>query len=304
MKSSDINIFEGSFLSEDFNEVINRWRIEGFDIVVGNPPYQEMDGGSKASAKPLYNVFIEKSLKFTDKLIFITPSRWFGGGKGLDNFRKMMLNRTDIKLIKDFKNSKKIFESVNIGGGVSYFLIDKKHNGLCEFINDRNESKLYSLNKYDRIIRDFSYHDLIDKIISRNYIFIDSIIQARGYYNISTNDKNLKDYKDNNSIKCFVSSQKGNIKWINREKITKEIQHKVLTPRAFGNPKDGFGRFIYSDDKSVCSDTYLFFKVKNEEQANNLITYLKSNLVHFLVVMRKIDSAIKPDTCKWIPLLN
>ena len=32
-----------------------------FDYVIGNPPYQEVDGGSGASATPVYNKFIEET---------------------------------------------------------------------------------------------------------------------------------------------------------------------------------------------------------------------------------------------------
>jgi len=54
--------------------------------------------------------------------VFVIPSRWFSGGKGLDSFRKNMLERTDIVYIKHFDDASKIFrKSVSIEGGVNYF---------------------------------------------------------------------------------------------------------------------------------------------------------------------------------------
>ena len=89
---------------EDIMEKLNNI---GFDVTLGNPPYQEMDGGFSASAKPLYHKFVyfAKSLG-SDYLSLITPSRWFAGGRNLDEFRNAMLNDNSIKLLSDFPNGR------------------------------------------------------------------------------------------------------------------------------------------------------------------------------------------------------
>ena len=92
-------------------------------------------------------------------LSFIVPSRWFAGGKGLDKFRIMMLNRTDILYIKHFDDASKIFGNlVDIKGGVNYFLIDKDYNGLCDY-----NGSIIKLNNYD-IVVDSKYYSLINKL--------------------------------------------------------------------------------------------------------------------------------------------
>ena len=86
-----------------------------FDVIIGNPPYQEMDGGAQASAKPLYHRFIQTAQDLKPALMsFIIPARWYGGGKGLDEFREQMLNDKHIREFHDWLTPDDIFPNTNI----------------------------------------------------------------------------------------------------------------------------------------------------------------------------------------------
>ncbi|WP_195912512.1 Eco57I restriction-modification methylase domain-containing protein, partial [Legionella pneumophila] len=91
-------------------------------IAVGNPPYQESDGGFGKSAKSIYNFFVESLIdsKIIGEFILVIPARWFGAGKGLDEFRENMINSGKIKNLKYFKNSSDIFPTVDINGGICF----------------------------------------------------------------------------------------------------------------------------------------------------------------------------------------
>ena len=107
-----------------------------FDIVIGNPPYQENDNGARAdgsanaSASPIYQYFVEGAKKVSDKQCFVIPSRWTSGaGKGLKKFSEAMLTDRSVKHFSLFTNSKDIFPNNDIKGGICYFMRDEDYDG-------------------------------------------------------------------------------------------------------------------------------------------------------------------------------
>ena len=130
-----------------------------FDVIIGNPPYQLQinESGKGLGAIPLYNRFVEQAMKLHPRFLsMIIPSRWFSGGVGLDEFRKMMLTCGKISHIVDYTDSNDCFPGVDINGGICYFLLEDEYNGKCNFKNITNNkcsTSIRNLNEFDIFIR-------------------------------------------------------------------------------------------------------------------------------------------------------
>ena len=272
--------------------VEDHFKVNVFDAVIGNPPYST--DPSKHSTVSLYDRFVEKYID--DKiLLFVIPSRWFVAGKGLDKFREFMMKRRDISIIKHEDDATKWFgKTVDIKGGVNYFLKDNNHNGDCMF-NDY----IYNLSKYESIIMP-KYHNIIDNIEKKENI---TKIYAGRCFGIESNDKRLI---DNGTIKCYVSTlkSKDRIKYVNEYELNdKKTFWKVITPKAAHKAFSGFGELFIGKPDEIHTGSYLSFRVNSEDEAKSLLSYLKTIFANHMLSVRKLSHNIAGDTCKWIPLV-
>jgi site-specific DNA-methyltransferase (adenine-specific) len=271
-----------------------------YDIIVGNPPYNEARI-KETSDQPLYSKFIVKAIEMTPRLLFVVPSRWFSGGKGLDEFRKSMLMRKDIVSIHHIPNSKTIWPEVEIKGGVNYFYLDKSHNGLTEFTNDLLTPQKIELDKYDILVPDTKAYPLINKVVK--YPCLSELYLSTSHFGITTNFEEFRNEPVVNSVKCYVSAKKGEHKFVLKKYVKNAYDFwKVFTPQGSGKGGDGFGNLIIGSPREIASQTYFGFKVDSLGQAKSLKSYLETDFANYMLSLRKIDQHISEATLKWVPL--
>lgn len=133
-----------------------------FDVVIGNPPYQLGQSGGDAVggfAMPVYQKFVQAAKMLDPRcLVMITPSRWFAGGRGLDEYRKEMLGDHRLRVLVDYPDPSEVFPGTQIKGGVSYFLWDRDWNGECEVTTieggkPTTDPMVRNLDDYDVLVR-------------------------------------------------------------------------------------------------------------------------------------------------------
>lgn len=287
-----------------------------FNAIVGNPPYQEMDGGAGSSAKPIYNHFVTISKNINPNYItLITPSRWFAGGKGLDEFRNSMLSDHHFRKMVDFVNSKDCFPSSSIGGGVNYFLWDSEYEGHCEFVNihngvsDRMERKL---DEFETLIRYNQAVVTIHKVRSLKEKKLSKIISSRNPFGLPTNVRG-KDKPFDDSIKLLSSDGEGYIsKSLVGEGKAYVKQYKVIVSRITsehaGEPaSDGRFKILSRTEilgpNEVCTDSYLSVgKFENEAEAEAALKYIRSKFTRFLILQSLSSINLSRDKFDFVPI--
>lgn len=106
-----------------------------FDVVIGNPPYQEEAKGDSSSTAPIYHHFMEEAYKLARRVSFITPARFlFNAGQTPKQWNKKMLEDEHLKIEYYERDSSKVFANTNIVGGVAVTYRDADESfGAIEF---------------------------------------------------------------------------------------------------------------------------------------------------------------------------
>lgn len=267
-----------------------------FDVIISNPPYQLSDGGYRVSASPIYQNFVGQAKKLNPRyLTMIIPSRWFSGGKGLDEFRNEMLNDSRIRSIDDYPEANDCFPGVQIKGGICYFLWDRDHNGNCRVVTHRGDSVNTPIERplleegCDVFIRYNEAIEIIRKVQSFHEKSFEPLVSTRKPFGFDT----LYRGGEKGIIKLF---QNGGTSWVEESEIEKNRdwvnKPKVYIPEA-GSGSDAFphpilGKPFLGSSGSACTETYLVIgPFEDENICKNVISYISTKFFRFLVLQKK-----------------
>ena len=296
-----------------------------FDVIIGNPPYQEEVEGNERD-NPIYNYFMDEAYKNTEKAMFITPARFlFNAGQTPKAWNKKMLQDPHFKVVYFNQDASTVFPNVILKGGVSISYRD----------TSKNFEPIEVFVPYDEL------RSIKDKVLSkeRGNKFLPSIIVGAVPYKFSETFRKEKpglvsktgtsfDLRTNaidNLIETafFIERPQNlheyvqiygllNLKrvfaWIRRDYIIEASNfssYKVLLPKVNGN-----GTFGETLSSPIVAQPFVGYtqsfigigSVKTEVEAEAILRYIKTRLVRALLGILKGTQDNPPERWKYVPL--
>ena len=295
-----------------------------FEAVIGNPPYQEPDGGAQKSARPIYQEYVYIGEYLTRQyLSLITPTRWFSGGKGLDEFREHMLNDAHIKVLHDYTHPEDVFPDTNNRGGICYFFRDLEYDNVANLVNvvthgDKtidSTMRTLKIQDLDIFVRDSNAIRILQKVNRDGAVNLDNYISAAkafGFRTFFIKDARFRSSSADldNPIKCY--GRAGKIGYVEESEIPSHKEWiskwKVYVPESnnIGTElNDDNQNAIVGEPQSICTETYLVVGADldlSETSANNLSIYLKTKFARYLHGVAKISQHGTAKTYRFVPL--
>ena len=285
-----------------------------FDVIIGNPPYQLDDGGHGASAAPIYQLFVEKVLDLEPRYaVFVTPSRWMAGGKGLDKYRERMLTDKRLRNIVDYPKLYEGFPGVKIRGGISYFLWDRDYDGPCEVQTiwdgqPTGPAVARYLDAYDILVRRNEAVPILEKVRAKGEPTLDARVSSQKPFGLRTFFHGKPDNKGLKKAVRLFGSQR--ISWVERKDIPVNPEWidkwKVLMTRVQGTSAAVETKFlskpVIAEPGTACTESYVVAGVFDTEgEALNYGSYLRTRFARFLVSLRKSTQDAPKNVYAFIP---
>lgn len=289
-----------------------------FDVIISNPPYQLSDGGNGKSAKPIYQLFVEQAKKLRPRyMTMIIPSRWFSGGKGLDDFRKTMLSDRHIRKLVDYENFKDVFPGVDLAGGASYFLWDRDNTGICEVVNFNQNTPTCVhryLDEYEIFIRQNLAVEIVRKVQENTTEkrTLSDRVSSRKPFGLPTNYTPCA-----SGVPCWFI-QKIGLKFANSRDVdnSKGYLHKwkFLVPKAPIAGQTDFSKpvgFYYDRNTRIakpgecCTESWIVAGAfDTEEEVLAYKSYIFTKIVRFLLLQTVVSQDVTKKNFCFIPDLG
>ena len=287
------------------------------DAIVGNPPYQVMDGGTDRGAVPVYQHFVEIAKMCKPNFVsMIMPARWYAGGRGLDDFRVSMLSDKRIQSLFDFETSKDLFPTVDIAGGLCYFLWHKSNYSPCHVYNvsplGSCRAERY-LDEFPVFVRSNTSIPILKKVTKQSSQYLNTLALSINPFGFRTYYRGRTDKREGD-IKILTSE---GWSYVSKKEITKGTnytdKYKIIVGRFVPsngelNVKPGEGyrvlttpRILKTDE--INTETYIdtaVFDTLNE--ATNYKNYLCTKFARYLLRQAITSVNVTKECFAFVPL--
>lgn len=293
-----------------------------FDVVIGNPPYQEEAQGTSTKDMPIYHKFISESYKISKKASLITPARFLSNAGGTPKtWNQQMLNNQHVKVSFFEQKSGNVFPGTDIKGGVAVTYYD-------------TEQEFEPIEVFVPFIE---MNSIRKKVIKKNFESIDQFVTNRGSYRYSdliyTDFPNLmkrvsdrrvasnafeklpelffdvKPEDGNEYIKIYGRFNNERVyKWFRKDYVTCPSnfeKYKIILPKANGSGAIGEVLSTPVIGSPVIGYTETFISVgefNSLEEAEACLKYIKSKFLRTMLGVLKITQDNTKAVWHYIPL--
>ena len=293
-----------------------------FDVVIGNPPYQEEAQGTSTKDMPIYHKFISESYKISKKASLITPARFLSNAGGTPKtWNQQMLNNQHVKVSFFEQKSGNVFPGTDIKGGVAVTYYD-------------TEQEFEPIEVFVPFIE---MNSIRKKVIKKNFESIDQFVTNRGSYRYSdliyTDFPNLmkrvsdrriasnafeklpelffdvKPEDGNEYIKIYGRFNNERVyKWFRKDYVacpSNFEKYKIILPKANGSGAIGEVLSTPVIGYPVIGYTETFISVgefDSLEEAEACLKYIKSKFLRTMLGVLKITQDNTKAVWHYIPL--
>ena len=306
------------FIKNTFRDGKHFWKINNdenmkLDAIVGNPPYQVMDGGTTTGAIPVYNKFVDIARMIKPHyLSMIMPAKWYNGGRNLDDFRKSMLSDKRIEKLFDYVDSSDIFNTVDVAGGICYFLWNQSYSGKCEVVthnNGKTSKNFRALDEHETFIRYYEALSILKKVVMKANSFMTETVSSQKPFGLRTYVRP----QSSGDLTLISSGGTGpfdrrdvlsGIEWIDKWKVMTSIRTQEHAGQA---DKEGKKRILSRTEimppKVICTESYIIINVQDtEEKIKNVYSYIRTKFVRFLMSLVTSSQAINKQSFAYVPI--
>lgn len=295
-----------------------------FDVVVGNPPYQQSRDDTRDDA--IYNYFYDLAEKVSSKYCLISPARFlFNAGSTDKNWNKKMLNDEHISVKFYEQKSGNVFPGTDIKGGVAVLYRDK----------DKSFGKIGTFTAYEEL--NHIIHKVepllgepLSTIITGQGIYrftqkmhddhpeVSPILPASHQFDISTGVfKTLHNIvffedkpNDNHNYISILGRYKGKRvnRWIRKEYVNEPTgfdKWRVLLPNANGSGKLGETLSTPLIGKPLDGFTQTFLSIgqyDEKQEALNTMAYIKTKFARTMLGVLKVTQHNPSPKWQYVPI--
>lgn len=296
-----------------------------FDVVIGNPPYQEEATGKGTQTPPIYHRFMEEAYKIADRVSFITPARFlYNAGATPKAWNKKMLEDKHLSVEYYEQDSSKIFRNTDIKGGVAVTYRDADTDfgaiGVFTAYQELNsiKKKVVGTNSagFSSIIYGQEIYKYTEKL-HQDHPDAESHLSKNHKYDIKTSAFNRLGFiffdekpDDGYSYIKFLGFQNSKrvYKWVRRDYISEHAsleKYKVFMPAVNGSGAFGEALSLPLIGTPLIGSTQTFLTIgsfDSREEAEAVLKYIYSKFARALLGVLKVTQHITSGRWKYVPL--